>query len=470
LFRYGRPGAERRARDPAADQRRGTLAGVTLALLCMEISLLALVLAVPDMARLFRRSPEVTQDALSAYLLSLGAALAVAGRVADILGRRRVFVAGCLLFALTLAGSALSPSLPALVVFRVVQGAGAGLMLPAGIALVRAGYSRADRQARALGLCFALVATGSVAGPLLGGWLAEGPGWPWIFWLLMPVAAAAIALTVRFTPESRTRAPPPSFDVAGAAMVVLGVAAIGSGIERADSVGWSDVNIALLAAGLVVLAAFPLRSGRAAYPLIDLSVFSNPRFVVLLFLSSVGAACYAATLFAVSVYLQDARGLTAVRASLAFAVMAVLQALAAPVGARLQPRTRPLLVLAGAGLISGASLVALTVLTSWWAFVPVLALCGFGLGLEYAVATMASQQVVGPDRAGEVSGIVLTIRTTAAGISLAAAASIIEAVEHAGHGTGAACQVTLLIVGFLSLAGALIATSARYVFVRHGLT
>jgi MFS family permease len=250
---------------------------------------------------------------------------------------------------------------------------------------------------------------------------------------------------------------------------VLGVAAIGSGIERADSVGWSDVNIALLAAGLVVLAAFPLRSRRAAHPLIDLSVFSNPRFVLLLFLSSVGAACYAATLFAVSVYLQDARGLTTVRASLAFAIMAVLQALAAPVGARLQPRTGPLLVLAGAGLISGASLVALTAITSWWAYVPVLALCGFGLGLEYAVATIASQQVVGPDRAGEVSGIVLTIRTTAAGISLAAAASIVEAVEHAGHGTGAACHVTLLIVGLLSLAAALIAASARYVFVRHGL-
>ena len=451
------------------DQRRGTLTAVTLAMFCMEISFLALMLALPDMARLFRENPDVTQDALSAYLLSLGAGLAVAGRIGDILGRRRVFVAGCLLFVVTLVGSALSPSLPVLVVFRVLQGAGAGLMLPAGIALVTASYPGADRQARALGLCFALAATGTVAGPLFGGWLAEGPGWRWIFWLLVPVTLLAIALTAAFVPESRSSAPPPSFDVAGAVMVVLAVAAIGTGIDRADSVGWTDVNIALLVAGLVIIAVFPLRSRRAAHPLVDLSIFGNPRFALVLFLSSVGSACYAATIFVVSVYLQDARGLTAVRAGLVFAVMAVLQALAAPFGARLQPRTRPVLVLAAAGVLSGAALVALTAVTSWWAYVPALALCGFGLGLGSAVASIASQQIVGPDRAGEVSGTVLTIRTTAAGISLAAAASIVDAVEHAGRGTGSACDVALLIVAFLSLAASLIATSAWYVFVRHGL-
>ena len=452
-----------------AGQRRGTLTAVTLALFCVEVSLLALMLALPDMARLLRNSPEATQDALSAYLLSLGAALTVAGRIGDILGHRRLFVVGCLLFAVALVGSALSPGLLVLVVFRVLQGAGAGLVLPSGIALVRASYPGADRQARALGLCFALAATGTVAGPLLGGWLAEGPGWPWIFWLLVPVVAAAIALAVRFVPESRTRAQPPSFDLVGAAMVVLGVAAIGTGIDRADSVGWSGVNIVLLAAGLVIMALFALRSRRTAHPLVDLSVFGNPRFALVLFLSSVGAACYAATIFVVSVYLQDARGLTAVRAGLVFAVMAVLQSLAAPVGARLQRRARPLLVLAGAGVISGAALIALTAVTSWWAYVPVLALCGFGLGLEYAVASIASQQAVGPGQAGEVSGIVLALRTTIAGLSLAAAASIVEAVEHGGRGIGAACDVTLLIVAFLSLAASLIATSARYVFVRHGL-
>jgi MFS family permease len=434
---------------------------------CLEVSFLALMLALPDMARLFRESTESTQDALSAYLLSLGAALVVAGRIADLAGRRRVFAAGCSLFAVTLVGSALAPSLPVLVVFRVLQGVGAGLMLPAGIALLTASYARSDRQARALALSFALASIGTVVGPLAGGWLAEGPGWQWIFWLLVPVAVFVVALTVRLVPESREPAPPHSFDLLGAAMVVIAVAGIGTGIDRADSVGWSGLNIALLAAGLAVIAVFPLRARRAAHPLVDPSVFRSRRFALVLFLATVGSACNAATIFVVSVYLQDARGLTAVRASLLFAAMAALEALAAPAAARLQPGTRPVLVMAGAGALAGAMLVVLTAVTSWWGFVPALALCGFGLGLGAAVAGIASQQLFGPDRAGQVSGIVLTTRTTAAGISLAVSAGIIEAVEHSGRGIGAACDVTLLATAFLSFTGSVLATAAQFAFARH---
>jgi MFS family permease len=453
--------------DPLASSRRGTLAAVILAMFCLEVSFLALVVAMPDMARLFHQSPDTTQDALSAYLLSLGAALLVAGRIGDTAGRRRVFIAGCLLFLLTLVGSALAPTLAVLVVFRVLQGAGAGLMLPAGTALVTAGYPGAGRQARALALTFALAGTGTVIGPLAGGWLAEGPGWEWIFWLLLPITALTIAVTARFVPESRAGAPP--LDRLGAAMMVAAVAGIGTGVDRADSTGWSDLNIALLAAGLAVLAAFPLRARRTAHPLVELSVFRSPSFAVILVLSAAAAACYAATIFVVSVYLQDARGLTAVRASLVFAAMAVLQSLAASAAARLQPGTRPVLVMAGAGLLAGAMLVILTKLTSWWGYVPALALCGFGLGLGTAVASIASQQVLGRDRAGEASGIILTIQTTAAGISLAITAGIVDNLEHGRNGLGAACNQTLLIVAILTVAASLLAIAARFALARHGL-
>ena len=116
-------------------------------------------------------------------------------------------------------------------------------------------------------------------------------------------------------------------------MVVLAVAAVGTGADRADSVGWSGVNIALLAAGFVVIALLPLRARQAAHPLVDLSVFRNPGFGLVMFRGAVYSACYAATVFVVSVYLQDARRLTPLRASVLLAVMAVLMALAAPVGA-----------------------------------------------------------------------------------------------------------------------------------------
>jgi hypothetical protein len=142
---------------------------------------------------------------------------------------------------------------------------------------------------------------------------------------------------VRFVPGWRTTAPAPSFDFVGAAMVVLAMAAVGTGIDRADSVGWSVVNIVLLAGGLAIIAVFPVRERRAAHPLVDLSVFRDPRFGLILLLGAACSACYAATVFVVSVDLQDARHLTAIRASLVFAIMAVLVALAAPVGGRLRP-------------------------------------------------------------------------------------------------------------------------------------
>jgi MFS family permease len=460
--------AARRARDPLATRQRGTLAAVTLAMFCIDVSFLALMLALPDMARAFGKSPEVMQDALSAYLLSFGAMLAAAGGLGDVAGRRRIFVAGCLLFAVTMAGAGLAPSLPVLIVFRVLQGAGAGLMLPTGIALVTASYRGADRQARALGLTFALATAGTVIGPFFGGWLAEGPGWRWIFWVLVPVAVLAVAVTVRFVPESRRKGPAVSFDFPGAVMVILAVAAVGTGIDRADSVGWSGVNIALLAAGLAVIAIFPVRARRAAHPLLDLSVFRNPGFGLVLFLGAACSACYAATVFVVSVDLQDARRLTAVRASLVFAVMAALAALAAPAGARLRSASRPVLVMAGAGLIVGGALVGLAVVTSWWGYVPALAVCGFGLGLGASVASIASQQAADPDQAGQMSGICLTIRTTVAGISLAVTASIVDAFTHGGRGTAAACDLALLAVAFLSVTASLTATAAGYAVARRG--
>jgi Major Facilitator Superfamily len=252
-------------------------------------------------------------------------------------------------------------------------------------------------------------------------------------------------------------------------MMVVAVAGIGTGIDRADSTGWSDVNIALLAAALAVLAAFLLRARRTAHPLVELSVFRSPSFAMVLVLSAAAAACYAATIFVVSVYLQDARGLTAVRASLVFAVMAILQALAASAAARLQPGTRPVLVMACAGLLAGGALVVLTKLTSWWGYVPALALCGFALGLGAAAAGIAGQQVLGPDRAGEASGIILTIQTTAAGISLAVTAGIVDALEHGANGLGAACNQTLLLVAVLTLAASLLAIAVRFALARHGL-
>jgi MFS family permease len=141
-------------------------------------------------------------------------------------------VFGCVLFTATMIGAALAPSLPALVAFRVLQGAGAGLIFPVGIALVTNGYPP-DRRARALGLTFALANIGTALGPFLGGGMAQGPGWRWIFWLLVPFSTAAALVALRYVPESRDESASRRVDLPGAAIVAAGVAAISFGVDRA---------------------------------------------------------------------------------------------------------------------------------------------------------------------------------------------------------------------------------------------
>jgi EmrB/QacA subfamily drug resistance transporter len=452
-----------------AARQRGTLTAVALALFCIQLDFFALTLALPAMAHSFAATPQAAQWTLSGYMLSLGALFIVAGRVGDIIGRRRAFLLGCVLFTGTMIGAALAPSLAVLVLFRVLQGAGAGLVFPVGIALVTNGYPEA-RRAKALGLTFALANIGTAVGPFVGGWMAEGPGWRWIFWLLVPVSTLAAVATLRYVPESRDETAPRQIDVPGAAIVAAGVAAVSFGVDRATATGWSSgATIGFLAAGIALLAAFPLRERRTAHPLIDLSLFRNLPFDLVTFLGTICNVCYAVTIFVVSLYLQNARGLSPIRAGLVFLGLAVLVAMAGPIGARLQPHFRPTVVMAGAGAIAGLSLVLLTNVTSWWAYVPVFAVCGFGLGLGWTFANIATQEVVDPGRAGEASGVVLTFLVTFGGIGLAAAASIISALEHAGRGTAGTYETTLRVFAFLSLGASLIVMVIRQILVRQGL-
>jgi EmrB/QacA subfamily drug resistance transporter len=453
----------------AVTRQRGTLVAAALAMFCIQLDFFALTLALPDMARSFAVTAQSAQWTLSGYMLSLGALFIVAGRVGDIVGRRRAFCTGCLLFTGTLIGAALSPSLPVLVAFRVLQGAGAGLMFPVGIALVTNGYPE-NRRARALGLTFALANIGTALGPFVGGGLAEGPGWRWIFWLLVPFSALAAAVTLRYVPESRDPTVSRQIDFAGAAIVALGVAAISAGVDRGSTVGWSDGStIGLLAAGLAFLAVFPLRERRTRAPLIDLSLFRNLPFDLVTMMGTVCNVCYAVTIFVVSLYLQNARGLSPVMAGAVFLSMATLVALAGPVAARLEPHFRPTLVMAAAATIAGLGLILLTVVTTWWAYVPVFAICGFGLGLGWTFTNIATQEVMGPERAGEASGVVLTFLVTFGGIGLAGAASIIGGLLRAGHSRASAYDTTLLCFALLALAAALTVMTIRHILVRRGL-
>jgi len=185
-------------------RRRGTLAAVSAALFGIQLDFFALNLALPGISRTFTAGAQAVQWTLSGYMLSLGALFIVGGRLGDILGRRSALLAGCALFTGTVIGAALAPSLAVLVAFRVLQGAGAGLIFPVGIAAVTNAVP-GNGRAKALGLTFALANVGTALGPFVGGALAQGLGWRWIFWTLVPVSGSALVLTLRFVPQLLVR-------------------------------------------------------------------------------------------------------------------------------------------------------------------------------------------------------------------------------------------------------------------------
>ncbi len=453
----------------ATRRSKGALVAVSLALFCIQLDFFALNLALPAMARAFHVGASGIQWTISAYMLSLGSLFIVGGRLGDIFGRRRLLLWGIGLFGVASVACAVAPSLGALVAFRVLQGAGAAVIFPVGIAALSNEFSDGTR-AKALGLAFGIANVGTALGPFVGGGLADGPGWRWIFWLLVPFCAAAVAVAIVSVSESREAAAPPKLDVPGALAVVIGVAVLSIAVDRGGEWGWaSPQTLGAFAAALVALMTFLVLERRVRVPLVDLTLFRNLPFVLVTGIGAVSNIGYAVTIFGATLYLQLVRGLSPLTAGLVFLAPSALVAVSGPLGAKLGKHFRATAVMAGAAVVSGSGLLALTFAHGWAIYVATFAVAGLGFGLGYTFANVATQDVVQPDRAGEASGVTLTILVTAGGIGLATAAAAITLQESSGSSPHTAIDLTLRVVALMVLLSAVIVMAIRQVLVRRGL-
>ncbi len=454
---------------PGAAVRRGILLAVSLALFCIQIDFFALNLAVPAIGRTFEASPHSVQWTLSAYMLSLGSLFILGGRLGDIFGRRRTLLAGVALFGGASAGAALAPDLAILVAWRVAQGAGAALVFPVGIAVLSNAYPEA-RRAKALGLAFAVANVGTALGPFVGGGLAGGPGWRWIFWLLVPLCVVSFGLAARTVPDTRDPGTPRRIDLVGAALVVGGVALLSVAVDEGESWGWASApTVGALVGSAVLLAVFMTHEWRVPNPLIDLGLLRNLPFVLVTSLGAVSNVCYAVTVFVVAIYLQEVRGLSPLAAGAVFLAPSIMVALSGPLGARLVRRFRPTAVMAAAGVFTGITLLLLTVPAPAWASIVVFAACGLGLGLGWTFANIATQDVVRPERAGEASGVVLEVLVTMGGIGVAAASTLVAGLQQGGHSLAHADVIALRTFAIVILAWSVTAVGLRAYLVRRGL-
>jgi EmrB/QacA subfamily drug resistance transporter len=412
------------------------------------------------------------QWVVSAYALLFGGTLLLGGRLADLLGRRRLFVSGLALFAVSSLLCGLAWSEGSLIGFRALQGLGGALLAPAALSLLMTTFSEGRERNVALGIYGAASGSGAAAGVLLGGLLTSYLNWSWIFFINVPVGLAAIALTPVLLAESRADLPHRHFDFLGAASITGGLMLLVYALTRASTDGWgSATTLGLLAGSAALVLAFVGVELRARSPLLPLRIFRLRTLTAANATMAIVGAVTFAEFFLLTLYLQDVLHYSPVRAGAAFVAFAgtvvVVSNLAQPIVARFGVRR----TLTTGLLLSSASVASLTRLPLDGSYFvdlfPAFVVGGAGLALTFVPVTIASLSGVDRADAGVASGLVNTSRQIGGAIGLAAVSAVV-ATSTGGYvsahpGTVASSGIALdhgLQTGLYVLTGLVLAAAA----------
>jgi EmrB/QacA subfamily drug resistance transporter len=412
-------------------------------------------IALPSIGTDLHVATDTLSWVVNAYVLAFGGLLLLGGRLADLLGRRRVFVGGLVVFGLASLAGGLAGSATQLIAARAVQGLGAAALAPAALSLVTTLFAEGADRAKALGIWGAVAGSGGVAGVLLGGVLTSGLGWEWVLLVNVPIALGAAAITPRLLAESRVADDGRSLDLAGAVLVTSALVAAVYALVEANGAGWTSAQtLGLLGAAAALLAAFVAVEARVAQPLVPLDVFKNRHVAAAnVTMVAAGAAMFGLFFF-LSLYLQQVLGYSALKAGVSQLPLAGTLVVAAGAAGPLAERhgTRPVL-LSGLALFAGGM--------AWFSRLPVdgafLAdvlgpslLVGLGLALTFVALTIGSVTGVDDRRYGLASGLINTSQQIGGAIGLAVLTAMADqgARHSAAHGVAAAndgFQLALLV-------------------------
>jgi MFS family permease len=390
-------------------------------------------------------------------MLSLGALMVTAGRLADIFGRRRVIVVGLVVFGLLSAvcGAALDETW--LIVARVVQGVGAALIFPVAIAVVSSTFSGAP-QSRAIGVVLGFAALGTALGPFVGGTFSEHLSWRGVFFINIPFCVAAVYLMVRHVEESRDETADTHLDVAGMLTITGALVGISLAFDKGEAWGFASVEtIGTLIASIALLVAFVLIERRVRAPLLDLALFRNRQFDAVVLAGSISNVVFCLVAVFSALYLQQARGLSPFDSGVIFLALSAGTAAASYFAGRLAERFAADRLMAIGMLISAAAIAGLTSVDSLWAYTPIFAVCGIGLGLGWALASVATQAVVPPALAGAASGITLTSLVLLGAVAVAIAAAVLELLSGSAATAASDAEALDIVIragGVLAVLGA----------------
>jgi len=436
-FALAQPRIEQARRSPMA-----LLVVICVAQFMVILDVSIVNVALPSIRGALHFSPSGLQWVVNAYTLTFAGFLMLGGRASDLLGRRRVLLAGTALFTLASAVCALSDTREILIAARALQGIGGAVISPASLAILTTSFAEGRQRNRALGTWGAIGGIGAASGALLGGILTQGLGWQWVFLVNVPIGLLVLAVGRGLVPSGRAELGHRHFDMTGALLVTGGFVAFVFGIVRTDTLSWGASGVLIpIAIGLALLAGFVGVEARVAKaPLVPLSIFSLRRLraanaVVLLLYSGVFVMW-----FLLSLYFQQVLGYDAIDTGLAFLPITLGVVVAASRAPRLTARIGARATITAGMLSAAAGLLILSGIGPHGSYLGQLLpgglLASAGLGLALVPSTIVAVQGVPAATAGVASGLLNTSRLLGGALGLAVLATIASAETHAATHAG----------------------------------
>jgi EmrB/QacA subfamily drug resistance transporter len=454
------PAGHRQARQLSrpGPSRQWALALTSAAFFMVALDALVVITALPAIHRDLGGSVSTLEWTVNAYTLSFAAGIITAAALGDRLGRRRVYVAGLLIFTAASAACALAPTAGTLIAARAVQGIGAAIVTPLSLTILTAAWP-AERRGTIVGIWGGIAGLAVAAGPMVGGAVVQGLSWHWIFWVNVPIGLAAAVLSVIRLPESR--GPATRFDIPGLVLVTGGAGGILWGLVRGGEAGWTSTEVVVaFALGAAALAGFAAWEARAPEPMLPGQLMRIRAFTAANATGFLQSAALFSAAFLAAQYFQLALGFSPLDAGLRFLPWTATPVVVAPLAGRLADRTgpRPLMVFGLVLQAAGFAWIALiaTATVSYTAMILPFIIAGVGISMALPATPTAALSAVPPADMGKASGVNNTLQRFGGVFGVAVVTAVFAATGHLGtpEQVAAGFRPGLAVAAGLSVLGA----------------
>ena len=406
-----------------------TLGAMCFALFMIMLDNTVVNVALPSIQNDLGASISGLEWTVNGYTLSFAVLLATGGRLGDIFGRRRMFLAGVVIFALSSATAGLAPDETSLVVSRIVQGVGAALMMPGTLSIITDAFP-AHERGKAMGTWAGVSALALAIGPVLGGFLTENVSWRAIFYINIPVAIGAVAATLFAVRESRDTSVGRDVDYPGVGVLTVGLTALVLALVEGNSWGWGSPQVlGLIALALVALPAFVFVENRVKAPMVQFDLLADRNFLGAIVVAMIISFAMLGVFFFLALYMQDILHYSPLEAGVRFLPSTLMIVVVAPLAGRLADRFGPRWLIAGGLLLVAASLFTfsgIAVDSGYLDLLPGFMLLGIGIAMTMSPMTSAAMNAVPVQKAGIASGVLSMFRMVGGSLGIAVTGAIFQ--------------------------------------------